>query len=63
MEKVLKSREKLITDAYFKQGLSIKEISKKLNETISEVKEVIQIYKEETGGIINLLNSSDENNS
>jgi len=45
----MKSREKLITDAYYKYGLSIEDISKKLNETISEVKEVIQIYKEETG--------------
>jgi len=45
----MKSREKLITDAYYKDELSIEEISKKLNETIAEVKEVIQIYKEETG--------------
>lgn len=59
MEKVMKSREKLITDAYYKHGLSFEEISKKLNEPIAEVKEVIQIYKEETGGIINLLNISD----
>lgn len=44
----MKSREKQITDAYYKQGLSIKEISKKLNTNISEVKDVIQIYKEET---------------
>ena len=62
MEKVVKSREKLITDAYYKHGLSYEEVSKKLNETIAEVKEVIQIYKEETGGIINPLNISDEIN-
>ena len=62
MEKVVKSREKLITDAYYKYGLSFEEISNKLNETIAEVKEVIQIYKEETGGIINPLNISDEIN-
>jgi len=58
----VKSREKLITDAYYKYGLSFEEISKKLNETIAKVKEVIQIYKEETGGIINPLNISDEIN-
>tara|TARA_B100001287_G_C22376355_1_gene386684 strand:- start:402 stop:542 length:141 start_codon:yes stop_codon:yes gene_type:complete len=44
----MKSREKLITEAYYKEGLSFKEISKKLNTNISKVKDVIQIYKEET---------------
>jgi len=42
------SREKLITDAYYKEGLSFEVISKKLDINISEVKDVIQIYKEET---------------
>ena len=45
----MKSREKLITDEYYKHELSFEEISKKVNETIAEVKEVVQIYKEETG--------------
>jgi len=44
----MKSREKLITDAYYKEGLSFEEISKKLGTNIPEVKDVIQIYKEET---------------
>ena len=30
----MKSREKLITDAYYKEGLSFEEISKKLNTNI-----------------------------
>ena len=48
MENMMKSIEKQITDAYYKQGLAFKEISKKLNINISEVKDVIQTYKEET---------------
>jgi len=48
MVKLMKSKEKQITDAYYKQGLSMKQISKELNINISEVIDVIQIYKEET---------------
>jgi len=59
----MKSSEKLITDAYYKQGLSMKQISKELNINISEVIDVIQIYKEETSSWIDVIKFTEENNS
>ena len=58
----MKSKEKQITDAYYKQGLSMKQISKELNINISEVIDVIQIYKEETSSWIDAINFIEEDN-
>ena len=59
----MKSKEKQITDAYYKQGLSMKQISKELNINISEVIDVIQIYKEETSSWIDAIKFIEEDNS
>lgn len=63
MVKLLKSREKLVTDAYYKQMLSLKQISKELNINISEVRDIIQFYKEETSSRTDAIKFTAEDNS